>query len=287
MKKSWLMALLLIILVAVTGCGHSAVLPGAQAKLTVKVLDVGQGDAILIRSGETVTLIDTGDVPARDKLVSMLKEQGIKQIDNVIITHPHADHLGGMAAVLDNFTVKHIYDSGQTTTSALYRNYLTAVKRKNIPFTIVKAGTDIPLDQAVLKVLAPQMPYIAGTDSDLNNNSVVLKLQYGAFTMLLPGDAERQEEEQLVAKYGSQLACSVLKSGHHGSHTASSAEFLKMVNPQAAIISVGANNDYHHPHASTLKRYRDFKLKVYRTDTNGTITIVSDGQQYDIAKEKG
>lgn len=286
MKKYWLLAAIFVIVFIATGCGQSAAVPSPQAPLEVKVLDVGQGDAILIRSEGVITLVDTGDIPARDKLVSMLKEQGIKEIDNVIITHPHADHLGGIAAVLDNFSVKHIYDSGQITTSAVYRNYLAAVKKKNIPFTVVTAGSEIPVGKGVLKVLAPQTPYIKGSSSDLNNNSVVLQLQYGTFTMLLTGDAEQPTEKQLIDKYGKQLASSVLKSGHHGSNTASSAEFLKAVNPQNVVISVGANNDYHHPHPSTMKKYQSMNIKVYRTDKDGTVTITSDGQKYEIVKGK-
>lgn len=285
MKKTWLVVFLLV-LVMLTGCGQGAAVQAIPAALTVKILDVGQGDAILIRDGQVVTLIDTGDIPARDKLVSLLKEQNITVIDNVIITHPHADHLGGMSAILENFTIKHIYDSGQATTTSVYRNYLATVKKKNIPFTVVAPGTDIRLEQGILKVLAPQQPYITGTDSDLNNNSIVMKLQYGNFTMLLTGDAEQQEEAQLVAKYGNELASSVLKSGHHGSRTASSNTFLKAVNPQSVVISLGANNDYHHPHPSTLKKYQDLKLSLYRTDQNGTVTITSDGQKYDITKER-
>ena len=286
MKKYIASVLLLILLITAGGCGQGGAATSAQAPLVVKVLDIGQGDAILIREGGTVTLVDTGDVPARDKLVSLLKAQNIKEIDNVIITHPHADHLGGMAAILEDFSVKHIYDSGQTTTSAVYRNYLAAVKKKNIPFTVVTPGDEISLGEGRLIVLAPKTPHISGTDSDLNNNSVVLQLQYKNFTMLLAGDAEQQEEAQLLNTYGSKLKSTILKSGHHGSNTASGIEFLKAVSPEAAIISVGAHNDYHHPHPSTIKKYQNMNIKIYRTDRDGTVTVTSDGQKYDIVKEK-
>lgn len=287
-RLSALFAVMLVMTVLLAGCGGSAARQASQLKdgqLMIQVIDVGQGDAILIRGSEQTVLVDTGDVPAREKLVAYLKSQGISTIDKVIITHPHADHLGGMAAIMDNFTVKQVYDSGQTTTTALYRNYLTAVQKKNIPFAVVQAGMQIDIGGgAVLKVFAPAKPFI--TNSELNNNSIVMKLVYGNFSMLLTGDAEHESEERMVNNYGSELKSTVLKSGHHGSNTSSSLPFMKAVAPEAAIISVGAGNDYHHPHPSTIKRYNELKIPIYRTDTDGTITVKSDGRSYNINKEK-
>ncbi|MPM69212.1 ComE operon protein 3 [bioreactor metagenome] len=248
------------------------------------MLDVGQGDAILIRTAKEVVLVDSGDISTRDKLVKYIQSQGIKTIDKVIITHPHADHLGGMPGVLNSFTVKQIYDSGLTTTTALYRQYLTAIQKKDIPFTVVNPGNQIDIGEGiVLRVLAPEKPFIA--NSELNNNSIVLKLAYGNFSMLLTGDAEREGEMRIMKTYGTELKSTVLKAGHHGSSTSSTASFLKKVAPEAIIISVGQNNDYHHPHPSVMKRYNDLKAKLYRTDTDGTVTVTSDGQTYNIAKE--
>ncbi len=287
-RLSALFAVMLVMTVLLAGCGGSAARQASQLKdgqLMIQVIDVGQGDAILIRGSEQTVLVDTGDVPAREKLVAYLKSQGISTIDKVIITHPHADHLGGMAAIMDNFTVKQVYDSGQTTTTALYRNYLTAVQKKNIPFAVVQAGMQIDIGGgAVLKVFAPAKPFI--TNSELNNNSIVMKLVYGNFSMLLTGDAEHESEERMVNNYGSELKSTVLKSGHHGSNTSSSLPFMKAVAPEAAIISVGAGNDYHHPHPSTIKRYNELKIPIYRTDIDGTITVKSDGRSYNINKEK-
>lgn len=266
-----------------TGQDRSAQLSGQTLK--VQTIDIGQGDAILIQTPGQVVLIDTGDVPTREKLVKYIKNQGITTIDKVFITHPHADHLGGMAAIMDNFTIKQIYDSGLTTTTALYRQYLTAVQKKNIPFEVVSPGTDIDLGGGVvLKVLAPQKPFI--TQSELNNNSIVLKLAYGKFSMLLPGDGEKEAEDRLIKAYAAELKSSVLKSGHHGSNTSSTPAFLKAVSPEAIIISVGVNNDYHHPHPSTMKKYTELKTEVYRTDNDGTVTVTSDGKTYNISKEK-
>ncbi len=256
-----------------------------NSPLNIKVLDIGQGDAILIRTAGQTVLVDTGDIGTKDKLVAYIKKEGITSIDKVIITHPHADHLGGMPGILENFKVNQIYDSGQTTTTALYRKYLSLVQSKKIPFTVVTAGTEIVIANDVkLKFFAPDKPFI--TTSDLNNNSIVVKVIYNEFSMLLTGDAEKESEERMVKTYKTELKSNILKAGHHGSNTSSSPSFLKAVAPEAAIISLGANNDYHHPHPSTLKKYVEAKMKVYRTDTDGTVTVSSDGKNYTITKEK-
>ncbi|WP_371380535.1 ComEC/Rec2 family competence protein [Sporomusa aerivorans] len=292
-KGSWLLVVMTIFsLFLITGCSNAGnnkapAAAVAGAPLTVKVLDVGQGDSILIRTGEQVVLVDTGDVPAREKLVSMLKSQGISTIDKLIITHPHADHLGGAIAVLDNFAVKQIYDSGQKTTTNLYKQYLTQIQKKKIPFTVVEVGTTIDLGQeVVLKVLAPEKPFFSGTDSDLNNNSIVAKLVYRSFSLLLTGDAEEESEQRMLKRDAAGLKSTLLKSGHHGSRTSSTIPFLQAVKPEAALISLGADNEYHHPHPSTLKKYNERKIKVYRTDTDGTLTVTTDGSTYNITKER-
>lgn len=289
-RHKWL-ALLLAFAFLLSGCGSGqpAVDRNKETPLVIKILDVGQGDAILIRSGNEVMLVDTGDVPAKEKLVSYLKAEGIKTIDKVLITHPHADHLGGILAVLEQFSVKQIYDSGQTATTALYRNYLTQVKKKNIPFKVLANGDQIEMDGGViLRILAPEKtPIVAASGgTDLNNNSIVAKLVLGNFSMLLTGDAEQPEEAVMLKNNSSELKSQVLKVGHHGSNTSSSPAFLKAVSPEIAIVSVGANNDYHHPHPSTLKKYANAKINLFRTDLNGTVTLTSDGKTYNIKGEK-
>jgi competence protein ComEC len=290
-RRKWAVAisilLALTLMVVISGCGKTPENPGKIDHLVVDVMNIGQGDAILIRSAGQVTLVDTGDVPARDRLVSFIKKQGITVIDILILTHPHADHIGGAAAILDNFTVKKVYDSGQITTSPLYRNYLTTIQKKNIPFAVLTAGQRLDIGGgATLSVFAPDSPFISGTESDLNNNSVVTKLSFGDFSMLLAGDAELEEENRILGRFGNELKSQVLKSGHHGSRTSSSLPFLKAVNPEAVIISAGVSNEYHHPHPSTMKKYESLGLKVYRTDRDGTVTVTSDGKTYTISKEK-
>ena len=290
-KGLWrVIAILVVMMVLITGCGKSTGKSAEQGQqkssLTVKVLDIGQGDAILIRVAGQTVLIDTGDIEHREKMVAYIKKEGITTIDKVIITHPHADHLGGMPGILENFTVGHIYDSGKTGTTALYRQYLSAVNKKNVPFTIAIPGSEIIIVNDIkLKIFAPDKSLLA--DEEINNSSIVAKLIYNNFSMLLTGDAEKESEALMLRTYAGELKSNILKAGHHGSNTSSTPEFLKAVGPEAAIISLGANNDYHHPHPSTLKKYEQAKLKVYRTDLDGTITITSDGNTYNITKEKG
>lgn len=291
-KRLWLMIVVIVVMMtAITGCDSSAGKPagqgqlGSDQQLTVKVLDIGQGDAILIRAAGQTVLVDTGDIETRDKMVSYIKNEGITKIDKVIITHPHADHLGGMLDIMENFDVGHIYDSGKTGTTSLYRKYLTLVNKKKIPFTVVTSGTEIIIGNDIkLKIFAPDKNLLA--DTDINNSSVVAKLVYKEFSMLLTGDAEKESEDYMLKTYPTELKSTVLKSGHHGSNTSSTPQFLKAVGADAVIISLGANNDYHHPHPSTLKRYAQSKLKVYRTDLDGTVSITSDGSTYTITKEK-
>ena len=293
--KVWALIITVVFSIATFGCGSSTAktqtggLAQTGAPVTIKVLDIGQGDAILIRTQEQVTLIDTGDVPQKDRIVALLKQEGVKTIDNLIITHPHADHLGGAGAIFTNFIVKHVYDSGQQTTTALYRQYLAAIKKHNIPFSVLTTGQEIAIGGgAVLHILHPADPYFPnekGDGTDLNNNSIVARLTYGNFAMLLSGDAEELAEKRILESKA-VLKSQVLKVGHHGSKTSSSPEFLKAVAPETVIISVGANNDYHHPHPSTLKKFESLKFKVFRTDLNGTVAITTDGNSYQVVKEK-
>ncbi len=289
-RKIWLLLTLALLLCSLlTGCGKNAAQSSEKAAekalLTVKVIDIGQGDAILLKSEGQTVLVDSGDIEHRDKLVAYLKKENVTKLDKVIITHPHADHLGGMPGVLENFKVGQIYDSGKTATTKLYKDYLGLVKKQNIPFTVATPGSEITLGGDVrLKVLAPDKSLL--DDKEMNNSSVVVKLIAGQFAMLLTGDAEKESEEMMLKNYKNDLKANVLKAGHHGSSSSSSLQFLKAVGASDVVISLGANNDYHHPHPSTLKRYAAEKMNVYQTDKNGTLTITSDGKTYKIAKER-
>lgn len=245
----------------------------------VYFLDVGQGDSQLIRlkSGKTI-LIDAGTGETAKKLTDYLKQLGIKRIDYLVATHPHADHIGGMAQVVNSLDIGDIYmpkiPDKQVPTTATYENLLKAIDKKGLKITAAKAGMTI-LDSGDEKLvtLAPN----AAKYSDLNNYSVVTKLTVGSKSFLFAGDAETDSEKEMVAK-GFDLKADVLKLGHHGSSTSTGAAFLKAVNPSSAIVSCGVNNDYGHPHRETISRLQKAGVTIYRTDKQDTILALCDGK---------
>ncbi|HBC26062.1 MAG TPA: MBL fold metallo-hydrolase [Ruminococcaceae bacterium] len=251
----------------------------SSTQAMIYYLDVGQGDSELIRlpGGENV-LIDTGTGETADKLVSLLQELGVKRVDRLIATHPHEDHIGGMESVVRKIPVGKIYmpkvADKQIPTTRTYEGLIDAISDKKMKITQAKAGMTIPLSgQAKLELLAPN-----GTQyDDLNNYSVVAKLTYGQKTFLFTGDAEKLSEKEMLNK-NYDLKCDVLKCGHHGSSSSTSAAFLKAVSPQFAVISCGLNNDYGHPNKEVLSRLQKAGVKVYRTDLQGTILARCDGR---------
>lgn len=299
MKK--FLKLIVVVMMAVSlimavGCSNAAnksksadpsktVATKINTPVTIKMLNIGQGDSILIKTAEQVILIDTGDVDMRDKLVELLKKENVNVIDKLIITHPHADHLGGAYAVLKEFTVKQVYDNGQTTTNATYRTYMKLITSKKIPYKQLLDTENLNFGSGVsFQVFSPTADEIKA-GGDLNSNSIVGKLVYNKFSMLFTGDCEADRERMILAKYGSQLKSTILKSPHHGSKTSSNRDYLKAISPEAVLISCGVNNDYKHPHDVTMNKYNDLKMKIYRTDKDGSITIETDGDSYQIQKE--
>lgn len=289
---AWLLALFLALGAAgcsdgsssTAGSGTSAPQAAGEgphgSELAVHVLDIGQGDAILLSKDGKWALIDSGDVDHRPEMKRYLKEYGVDSLSSVIITHPHADHVGGMLAVFQTVPVEAVYDSGVPTSTNTYRTYLKQIKAKNIPFHVVKAGDVIPLFEDVdFHVVAPVETITEGKKKkpDLNNNSIVGRLTYGASSMLFTGDAEKDEEETILES-GASLRSDVLKVGHHGSKTSSSPAFVKAVSPGAAVLSAGAGNSYGLPHQATLDRLAQGGVShIFRTDRDGTVTFVTDG----------
>ena len=281
---------------ASSGSGSAAAANGAEpsGNLTIRMLNVGQGDAILIQTAEQTVLIDTSDLDEQDKLRNELKKAGVKKIDKLILTHPHADHIGGVeGVVLKDYEVGAVYDDGMPSNSKIYTRYMKLLKQKNIAHQGLKAGDTLDFGNGVMfKVFAPSAELVQkgtakGYKHDPNNESVVGRLSFGAFSMMFTGDAEADEEKGIVANYSTELKSNVLKAGHHGSKTSSSAAFLRAVKPEAALISCGAGNDYGHPHKETMKKFQAMKLQIFETDKNGTITVTSDGQTYSIKPEQG
>lgn len=280
------LTIMVLLLFIISGCGGNKTVEKNGEGITVKMLDVGQGDALLVRTKEQTILIDTGDVDEREKFLACLKKEGITTIDKMIITHPHADHMGGAEVVFKNFTVKEVYDNGQPTTTNLYRTYLKTIKEKNITYKHLAAGDVLDFgDGTVFKVLSPPKGKVAA-GGDLNENSIVGRLAYKDFSMLFTGDSTAEAEAQMLSAYKADLKSTILKSPHHGSKTSSNFNYLKAVAPEAVLISLGSGNEYGHPHKVILDKYEKLKMKIFRTDKDGTITIQTNGSTYDIKKEK-
>jgi competence protein ComEC len=228
-------------------------------------------------------LVDSGDTGTRNELLRLLAQEGVKEFALVVATHPHADHIGGMEAVMDKYPVKKVLDSGQVHTSKIFIDYWKKVAAKGIEFVRAKPGERYRLDGgAQIEVLWPEDEFLRGTDSDLNNNSIVLRLTKGEFSMLLTGDIQKEAEMGLLKKHKDKLKSDILKAPHHGSNTSSTAAFLRAANAKAVIISCGKNNDYGFPKPAVLRRYEGNNMKIYVTADDGTVTVVSDGKSYEI-----
>ncbi|MCO5381214.1 MAG: lamin tail domain-containing protein [Methanosarcina barkeri] len=226
-------------------------------------------------------LIDAGEQDQGEVVSNYLRDQGISTLDYVVATHPHSDHIGGMTDILNSFQVEHFVDSGYPHTSKTYENMLTTIDQKKIPFEIAQVGQTIDFDPAVdIEVLNPSKTY----SDDLNENSVVLKVNYGRTSFLLMGDAGLETEERIM-KAGYNIDSDILKVGHHASRSGSGETFISAVSPEVSVIEVGAGNDYGHPHTEVLERLQKVS-KVYRTDLDGTITITTDGSTYSVTTQK-
>jgi competence protein ComEC len=250
-----------------------ALVTGVSAELTVSYIDVGQGDSELLQSGGHNMLIDAGPSDAGPTVVNYLKSHGVSNLDIVVTTHPHEDHIGGMVDVLNAFPVSLYVDNSETTTTATYENVMSTLKSKQTPYAVVTTGKTIPfVDGITVNVLNP-----SALTGDLNEDSVVLKVTDGSEKFLFMGDA---------SKYTGDPSAQVLKVTHHGSNSGSSPSFLAKVKPEVAVIEVGAGNSYDHPTQKTLTNLENAGAKIYQTDENGNIIIKSDGSSYTISAGK-
>ncbi len=283
-----LVVVAVIIVLAVVG---TRFLPGQPQQaadpdhpLSLQMLDVGNADCLLLRQGEHFMLIDAGEADTADEVVSALREQGVQRLEMVIATHPHADHIGGMATVIqafpiDRFILQPVPES-LTPTSAAYRRMLDALEEKTeIDITDATEGGTFALGEAQVTVFPLLDEY-----EDLNNYSVVTRVTYGDCAFLLMGDAEEPVEKAILAS-GRSVAANVLKVGHHGSSTSSSSEFLRAVHPEVALIPCGAGNAYGHPHETTVEKLQDVGAEIHRSDINGDVAVSTDGSRLIVADE--
>ena len=286
----------LFIVTAIAGCsihdtGYSRDAPAIapsyapnDGRLVIHFIDVGQGDSTLIQYNGTTILIDAGEADAAPALVKYLKQHDVRAIDFLIATHPHSDHIGGMRAVLDSFTVRKVMDSGMPHTTSTYRNFIQAIENKKIPYVVPKIG-DTFSPAPGLDFLVLNAPVDNTEDADLNDNSLVFRATYGRINILFAGDIGTSTEGNIL-RSGLPVESQLLKVAHHGSSHGTGTGFLDAVRPEAAFILVGADNPYNYPSEKTLGRLEDRGIIVFRTDTDGSIVVRTDGMEYSVETER-
>ncbi len=275
---------ILLLLILVVYAWPRVPWPTGPAELRVSVLDIGQGDSIYLRlPDQEDVLIDTG---ADDRVLSQLGAQmplGDREIELLILTHNHLDHIGGFLSLAKQYKINRIWLSGAIGDTVTYKKMREMIIEKKIPVTNVKAGDQLNLGETKLSILHPPSDAAGTLPKDQHAATIVTKIEFGSFCTLLTGDLNfQQEDESLAAATALHIAvdCPLLKVTHHGSSYGSSPSFLIAVKPKLAIISVGNHNLYHHPGAATLERLRQIGATLYRTDRNGTVTVTSDGTNY-------
>lgn len=242
--------------------------------LDVYFIDVGQADSILIKNEEHSMLIDAGNNEDGVKLVNYLNELNVNNFDYVIATHAHEDHIGGMDDIINNFQVDKFFMPDVLTTTKTFEDVLDALEDNDMTYNTFEENQEFSFGDANVKIL-----YVGNDKNDLNDTSIVMKITYYNNSFLFTGDISSKVEKKILNK---DLKSDVLKVAHHGSDYSSTDEFLDLVDPKYAVISVGKNNIYKHPAESTLLKLNDRNIKIYRTDTSGTIIMNSDGNNITI-----
>lgn len=253
-----------------------------QDGVSVHFIDVGQGDSTLIQVEDKNILIDAGENDKGSLVVDYLHNQGVTEIDLLIATHPHSDHIGGLDVVVENFDIGEIImpelNGDNIPTTKTYLDLLAAIDNKGYSITAATSGQVYGINQAHLSILGPIDEY-----SNLNNDSVVSKFQYGDISFLFCGDVEKEAENDLL-ELNTDLSATVLHVNHHGSSTSNTEKFLESVNAQCYVISVGSGNSYGHPHAEIIERLGD--KYIYRTDEQGSIVFTTDGKELSVKTER-
>ena len=246
----------------------------SMQSLTIHFIDVGQADAILIKIGNDAMIIDAGNNGDGDKISTYLKQQGVTNLNYVIGTHPHEDHIGGLDIIIRDYKVDKVFLPNYIIPTKTFEDVLLAIKDKNMKITKPVVGTEYALGEAVFTIICPNsLDY----GDNANNYSIGIKLKYGKNTFLMAGDAEIKSEAEMIIN-GVNLKADVLKISHHGSGSSTSKEFLKLVDPTYAVISVGKDNQYGHPDDKVLSLLVEDDVQIYRTDEQGTIIVTSDGE---------
>ncbi|MFC1983719.1 DNA internalization-related competence protein ComEC/Rec2 [Chloroflexota bacterium] len=284
LPKKWVIPPLLVVAILISVA--AATMP--DDNLHVSFLDVGQGDAIFIQEGNMQVLVDGGPSPQAIAL-GLGKKMPFwdRTIELVVLTHPSADHVTGLVEVLNRYKVKQVLHPAFDFKSDIYDEWLRLLKEKDIECTTSQARQQIDLGETVIEVLNPRIPHLTGTQSDIDNNGMVLHISMGEVSFLLTADIMWEAEFELVARRVN-LASTVLKVGHHGSDTSTTPEFLAVTNPQLAVISVGTDNKFGHPTTKVMERLEDRigLEKIYRTDEQETIEFTTDGKRLWVRVER-
>ncbi len=243
------------------------------SEMQVHFIDVGQGDATLVISGEHAMLIDAGDDSKGTKVQLYLKNQGIEHLDYLVLTHTDADHIGGADVIITKFDIGNVFIGDYPKDNNVYRDLMQALQSKGLTYSTPAVGDTYALGDAFFMLVAPNRTY-----SDPNNSSIALVLQNGQNRFLFTGDAQEEAEADILAN-GLNIDCDVMKAGHHGSSTSNTKELLAAASPAYSVISCAPDNSYGHPHAEVLNNLRAMGVKVFRTDEQGSVTATSDGTE--------
>ncbi len=252
----------------------------SDGTLAVHYLDVGQGDSIFIELPNSETmLIDSGENYHGEGIINYINDCGKYKIDYLVATHPHADHIGSMSYIVRHMDIGEIYMPKVSTSTRTYENLLDSISDKGLKIKSATAGTSILKETDLeIEILAPVNIY----EDDLNNCSIILKITYKDRSFLFTGDAEEKEFEEVYLN----MSADVLKVAHHGSRTSTTEEILERINPEVAVISLAKDNEYGHPHKSTIKYLEEFDCDIYRTDKDKTITISTDGYNIEVETDR-
>ena len=288
MKKKFL-ALLLTLSIFLCGC-EIAFVPVDQPTtnvpqftdgetLTVHYIDVGQADAILLETEGKFMLIDGGNKDDSQLVVSYLEQQGVSELEAVVCTHPHEDHVGGLPAVLAVYPTKAVYAPTKTYSSKIFDSFLYYVDQQGLDVTIPSPGQLLTFGDMIMTFVGPVQSY-----AETNDTSIVISAFFDDVRFIFTGDMEVAAENDMLDYWGEQMDwdSTVLKVGHHGSSTSSSYRFIREIDPEYAIVSVGKDNSYGHPHKEVISRYADAGIPMLRTDELGHIVVTADGSDVQI-----
>lgn len=272
MKK---LTAIFLVLLLLCGCTAPSQSPEEKEYLFVHFIDVGQGDCIFLKYGDVDILIDGGYPENSFQIIRYLTQLGVDDLELVVNTHPHGDHIGGLPGVVAAFAVEEVWTTTLNYSSYSFKSFINQAQKQDALISVPAPGDSMTIGSLTLTVLGP----VKSSYEDLNDTSMVIMATFGEKRFLFTGDMEALAEGDLLAS-GADVKADVLKVGHHGSYSSTSKKFLDAVDPDYAVVSCGRNNDYGHPHAAPMNRLNNAAVSVFRTDTMGTVTIGTDGKEF-------